>query len=477
MKIDKEKAMKFLRGTTLLLSTVLVACGGDNEMVAGIDARGTPVSIVSKGTITGFGSIIVNGVRFDTANAAIDVDGNPGTQSNLKVGHVVVVRGTMNDDGTDAVADAVSFGDLVEGPISAIDTTAGTITVLGQLIVIDDDTSFDDDISPASIDGFNINDTVEVSGFLLADDSISATRIERKSAGSEFEVTGHVSNLTATTFQINDLTVDFSAAQLDDFPAGSPENEQLVEVKGNKLGDSDELLATRVEFKGDELEAGDGDQVEVEGFITLFKSAKDFEVEGIPVITNDSTLFKNGEPGDLALNTKVEVEGPMDANGIITATKVEIKLANFIRIEGTVELVTDTSITILGVQINVDSLTRFEDKSAMNLDTFGLIDISVGNYLETRGFENASGIVATRVEREDFNGEVAIRAFVDSVSDPNFTIRGVPIETNAATVFRDTMEQVIPAGDFFAQAMGRLVEAEGSPSNGGILATEVEMED
>lgn len=477
MKIDKEKAMKFLRGTTLLLSTVLVACGGDNEMVAGIDARGTPVSIVSKGTITGFGSIIVNGVRFDTANAAIDVDGNPGTQSNLKVGHVVVVRGTMNDDGTDAVADAVSFGDLVEGPISAIDTTAGTITVLGQLIVIDDDTSFDDDISPASIDGFNINDTVEVSGFLLADDSISATRIERKSAGSEFEVTGHVSNLTATTFQINDLTVDFSAAQLDDFPAGSPENEQRVEVKGNKLGDSDELLATRVEFKGDELEAGDGDQVEVEGFITLFKSAKDFEVEGIPVITNDSTLFKNGEPGDLALNTKVEVEGPMDANGIITATKVEIKLANFIRIEGTVELMTDTSITILGVQINVDSLTRFEDKSAMNLDTFGLIDISVGNYLETRGFENASGIVATRVEREDFNGEVAIRAFVDSVSDPNFTIRGVPIETNAATVFRDTMEQVIPAGDFFAQAMGRLVEAEGSPSNGGILATEVEMED
>lgn len=236
MQFDKENAMKFLRGTTLLLSTVLVACGGDDETVAGIDSRGTPVAVVSKGTITGFGSIIVNGVRFDTANASIDIDGNPGTQSDLKVGHVVVVRGTINDDGTDAVADAVSFDDLVEGPISAIDTTAGTITVLGQLIVINDDTSFDNDILPASIDGLDINDTVEVSGFILADGSISATRIERKSAGSEFEVTGHVSNLTATTFQINDLTVDFSAAQLDDFPAGSPENEQRVEVKGNSLG-------------------------------------------------------------------------------------------------------------------------------------------------------------------------------------------------------------------------------------------------
>ena len=477
MKFDREKIMKLSLGCTFLLSTMLVACGGDDEMVAGIDARGTPVSIVSKGTITGFGSIIVNGVRFDTANASIDVDGNPGTQSDLKVGHVVVVRGTMNNDGTDAVADAVSFDDLVEGPISAIDITAGTITVLGQLIVIGDDTSFDDDISPASIDGLNIDDTVEVSGFLLADGSISATRIERKSAGSEFEVTGHVSNLTATTFQINDLTIDFSAAQLDDFPAGSPENEQRVEVKGNNLGDNDELLATRVKFKGDELEADDGDQVEIEGFITLFESPMKFEVEGIPVITNESTAFKNGEPGDLALNTKVEVEGRMDANGIITATKVEIKLANFIRIEGIVESVTDTSVTIFGVQINTDSLTRFEDKSAMNLDTFGLDDITDGDYLETRGFENASGIVTTRVEREDFDGEVAIRAFVDSVSAPNFTIRGVPIETNDQTVFRDTMEQVIPASDFFAQALGRLVEAEGSPSNGGILATEVEMED
>jgi len=478
MNFDKEKTMKCFRSCTLMLSAALVACGGSDEMFAGIDARGTPVrvSVVAKGTITGFGSIIVNGIRFDTASASIDVDGNAGTQSDLKVGHVVVVRGTMNDDGTDAVADAVSSGDLVEGPISAINTTAGTITVLGQLIVIGDDTSFDD-ISPASIDGLNVNDTVEVSGFFLADGSISATRIERKSAGSEFEVTGHISNLTATTFQINDLTVDFSAAQLDDFPAGSPENGQRVEVKGNNLGGNGQLLATRVEFKSDELEADDGDQVEIEGFITLFESALDFEVDGIPVITNASTVFENGESGDLALNSKVEVEGPIDANGIITATKVQIKLANFIRIEGIVELVTDTSVTILGVQINVDSLTRFEDKSAVRLEIFGQTDINVGDYLETRGFEIASGVVATRVEREDFDDEVAIRAFVDSVSAPNFTIRGVPIETNAATVFRDTLDQVIPAGDFFAQAMGRLVEAEGSPNNGGILANEVEMED
>jgi hypothetical protein len=479
MKSEKEEAMKIIRGCTLLFSAALVACGGGNETVAGIDSRGTPerLGVVSKGTIAGFGSIIVNGVRFDTDNASIDVDGNPGTQSDLKVGHVVVVHGTMDDDGTNAVADTVSFGDLVEGPISSIDSTAGTITVLGQLIIIDASTSFDDDISPASIDGLNVNDTVEVSGFFLADGSVSATRIERKPAGTELEITGHINNLSGTTFKINDLTVDFSAATLDDFPTGLPENGQLVEVKGNNLGGAGELIATRVEFKGDDLDADDGDQIEIEGFITRFVSATDFDVEGIPVTTNESTVFENGESGDLALNRKVEVEGLIDADGVVVASKVEIKLANFLRIEGSVDSMTDSSVTIFGIQINVDSLTRFEDKSAMSLDTFGLSDINVGDYLETRGYENASGIVATRVDREDFDNQVSIRAFVDSVSDPNFTIRGVPIETNAATVFRDTMEQVISASEFFALAMGRLVEAEGSPSNGGILASEVEMED
>jgi len=86
-------------------------------------------------------------------------------------------------------------------------------------------------------------------------------------------------------------------------------------------------------------------------------------------------------------------------------------------------------------------------------------------------------VVATLVEREDFNGDVAIRAFVDTVSNPTFTIRGVMIETNGGTTFRDLNNQVISAAAFFGQAMGRLVEADGAPSNGGIVADEVALED
>ena len=471
--------MKSFGICTLVLSITLVACGGGGNSVAGIDAGGGPVKVgvVAKGTIAGFGSIVVNGVRYETTTASIDNDGVVGMQSDLKVGQVVIVKGSLDSNGTTGSADSVSFGDLVEGPISAVNTVAGTITVLGQLVFIDADTSFDDSISPPSIDGLAVNDTVEVSGFVRADGSISATRIEDKPVGTEFEVTGEVSNLTASTFQINSLVVDFSAAQLDDFPTGSPQLGQLVEAKGQTLGGSGELLATRVEFKGSDLGADAGDRVEIEGFITRFASATDFDVEGVPVTTSGSTAFVNGTAADLGINRKVEVEGTIGATGVISATKVELKLANFIRIEGMVEAKGTASLTIFGIPIGINSQTRLEDKSSADVRSFSLANISVGDYLETRGYEDASGVVATLVEREDFNGDVAIRAFVDSVSDPTFTIRGVMIETNGGTTFRDLNNQVISAAAFFGQAMGRLVEADGAPSNGGIVADEVALED
>jgi hypothetical protein len=142
-----------------------------------------------------------------------------------------------------------------------------------------------------------------------------------------------------------------------------------------------------------------------------------------------------------------------------------------------VDATTANSVTIFGIVINTNALTRLEDKSSADLESFGLSDVNVGDYLETRGYEDASGVVATRIERADFDGDVAIRAFVDSVNDPNFTIRGVSIETNGATVFRDIDGTLIDSDEFLGQAMDRLVEAEGSQSNGGILADEVQLED
>ena len=457
----------------------MTACTGGGESVAGIDARGgdTRVGVVSQGSISGFGSVIVNGVRFETNSASFEIDGTAGVQSDLAVGDVVTVVGTVNENGSDAQASSVSFDDVVEGPVSAVNVGAATLTVLGQTVLVDAGTSFDDNISPASLDGIKVGDIVEVSGFRRADGSVVATRIEAKPAGGEFEVTGLVSNLSGVTLSINALSVDFSAAQLDDFPGGSPENGQLIEAKGSTIGSAGELVATRLEFKGNTLGGDNGDRAEIEGFVTRFVSAADFDVEGIPVSAGSGTTYVNGSAADLALNRKLEVEGTINASGTLVAERIEIKLSNFIRIEGRVDSATASAVVIFGVTINVDSLTRFEDKSSAEVQNFSIGDVNSGDYLETRGFEDSRGIVAIRVERDDFDGDVAIRAFVDSVSDPSFTINGVPIETNGATVFRDVNDQAISAATFFANANGRLVEAAGSESNGGILADQVDFED
>ena len=456
----------------------IAACGGGGEQVAGIDSRGTPVAVtvVSKGTVSGFGSVIVNGVTFDTSSAVFTIDGSVGTQADLAVGQVIVIAGELGDDPTTGTADSVTFDDAVEGPIESIDLVAGTFSVLGQTVRVDAATSFDDDIDPATVEGLNVNDFVEVSGFFLADGTISATRIELRSVAGEFELTGIVSNLSGMTFEINGFSIDFSAAMLDNFPGGAPENGQLVEAKGDSLGASGELIATRVEFKGGDF-GEDGDRAEVEGFITRFVSATDFDVEGIPVITNAQTVFENGTSADLALNRKVEVEGDINASGTIVATEVEIETDGEVEIESTVENRQGSQLTVLGITVNVDESTRIEDKSSVSMEPFNVADINVGDYVEIRGYEDNGGVTATLLERRDFDGDVAIRGIVDSVSDPDFTILGVTIQTIGATNFEDISGASITAAEFFAQANGQLVEASGTLNGSIIVADEVEIDD
>ena len=66
---------------------------------------------------------------------------------------------------------------------------------------------------------------------------------------------------------------------------------------------------------------------------------------------------------------------------------------------------------------------------------------------------------------------------METANNPEFVILGVTIQTNGSTVFRDENELQITANDFFTQALTRLVEAEGTLSNGMIVADEVELED
>jgi hypothetical protein len=424
-------------------------------------------------------------VRYETDAATFTINDAAGTQDDLRVGHVVSIVGTIDSSGTTGSATEVAFDDSVKGPVDSINLAAGSIVVLGQVILVSPDTSFDDSISPASLDGITVGQIVEVSGQFDANGNIVATRIEAKPVGTMFEVHGIVAELDAANlrFNLNGLVVDYSGAMLDNFTNGQIADGDFVEAKGMSLGGGGELIATQVELENF-LPGGDnGDHVEIEGFITRFVSAQDFDVAGVPVTTNANTSFEGGVAADISLNVKVEAEGDLDSNGTIVADKIDIRRSKAVRVNANVDSVNsaNNSLVILGFTVNVDELTRLEDKSSADVDPLTLAAVNAGDYLEIRGSEFPAGsgaILATILEREDTDTEAILQGYVETVADPSFTTLGVSIETNGATIFRDENDIVISSADFFGRlAVNDLVKAKGSEvSDTTITATEVEFE-
>ena len=439
------------------------------------------------GSITGFGSIIVNGVRYDTSGATFTIDDSPGTEAELEVGDVVLVQGTLGTTGTTGTATSVIFGDNVEGPIAAgsIDLATGTLVVLGQTVRTNADTSYDDSIPGASLVGLVDGDVVEVSGFVNADGDILATRIELKAPGGELEVTGIVSghNAGATTFMINSLVVNYAGAMLDnDFPGGVITDGDLVEAKGLTINQAGELVATEVDYEDDQIAGNADDHVEIEGLITRFNDATDFDVSGFPVITNNQTVFEGGVAGDLGLNVKVEVEGDLNSSGVLVADEVDIRRDSVVEIEGAVDSVDPGAgtVTVLNITIHVDSLTRIEDKRD-DVEPFGLANIVAGDFIAVRGSEdpNAAGeVLAARLERDDPDDTI-LQGIVESVAGTSFTILGVTIDTSSVQSRTSETRTMLDRLGRVLRSPARRRARQGQRHRGrrhGIDADEVEFE-
>ena len=475
-----------MKRSALFVALLLVGCGGggggsvaSSGPSVGIDRSGNSV-----GTVSGFGSVFVNGIEFSTSGATITKDGQSATERDLRVGQVVQVIGSRDAARATGTATQIIFDDNVEGPVTVIDVTNKRIVVLGQTVLVDAATVFDDAISPSGLDGLALNEILEVSGFTDSAGVIHATRIERKTAGGNVEVTGTVSavDTAAKQFSIGDQRIDYSSATLADFSSANPANGQRVEVKGSVLVATGLVAATRVELKGANLIGNAGQQSEIEGLISRFGSAQDFDVSGQKVTTSGSTVFEGGTAASLLLGSKVEVEGTI-TNGALAATKVQIKLASTQRVEGRVQSIDRAArrLTVLGIVIETNNDTQFEDNGPAKLSSFSLVNINVDDYVQVRGVAGNNGvhIVATRVERDDAEAESELRGQVESFAAPTLTINGVTITIGEGTQLQDRSgEHVSPNAFFAALQVGDRLHVQGnSTGTAAIAALEVEYGD
>ena len=90
---------------------------------------------------------------------------------------------------------------------------------------------------------------------------------------------------------------------------------------------------------------------------------------------------------------------------------------------------------------------------------------------------DGSGLVATKLERDDDQGEVRLEGVAQNVAAPNFTVGGVAVTTDGNTEFRDINGVTVGAAAFFQAAPGRQVKARGTMVGNAVLATRAELED
>jgi len=430
---------------------------------------------VARGRITRFGSVFVNGVEYETGTTTtFTIDDRSGRQDDLRVGQIVTIRATVPATGNPRATSIVYEGDI-EGPVTSVNVAASSLVVLGQTVVVDAGTSFDSSL-PDGL-GSLAGRFVEVSGLRNADGVLVASRIEAKSALTTVELLGTVSALDsgARNFRIGKQIVDYGGATLTD---GGPADGATVEVEGS-VDNLGTLVATRVERKSG-LGGANGDRAEVEGYVTSFVSASDFVVNGQPVSTGGGTVFEG--TGTLGPNAFIEVEGAFNASGILVANKVQFRIGNDSRLTATVDSVNTASGTFvaLGVTVRTNALTRFEDKSSLDVESFDLGDLRAGDYVEVVGGVDANGttLIAARVERDDPETRLELRGLATAVDGQARTlvILGVTVQTNGGTEYRDASDASISASTFFAGASGRVVQVRGTLNGQVIVADRLEIE-
>lgn len=446
-----------------LASSALAACGGGG----GGSSAGT-AGISSVGTITGFGSIYVNGIEFETDSTSYRVDDEDRfDDSALAIGMKVKVEGTINDDGMSGIATSVYYDDDVEGPIDAgslttVDASTRTFSILGLSISADATRTVYDD--GASFDSLAEGQKLEVSGYFDGS-QIVASRIEKQNdLDDEFELKGNVASYDGSTISLT-LQNGASAgpynistgAELDipADPAG-----QFVEVKLEDQGGS--LLVIRIETDDEDLLDDDENYVSIRGVLSEDDSGG-FLLNGIPLDLTASTEYQPASlEGNLVAGMEIRIEGHMQG-GILVAGEVESEDGDILIVARVINVnASDAKNGIVtldlgnsqSLEVQTDNSTQFEDDSSSDLnddDSFNLDELAIGtDFLEIEAYRNDAGqLVATGIEREDGGQDTRLKAPVDNFdANVSVTLLGITYSVDGGTSY-EIEDTTTSASNFF----------------------------
>lgn len=529
--------MKFTRliGPFLGLAAglVLAACGGGsssggNSTNAPPPPRPAATPVTAVGAITGFGSVYVNGTRYEVASDTVieieDEAETMGDDSRLRLGMKVEIE--ADDDNGQRTARRIKFDDDLKGPIGSItpdagDPTVGTFDIIGHTVIVDSNTVFDDDVGDNDgVAGIDFRDlavdmVVEVSGF-PTDGGILATRVDRQLNaaggnpgigdpgvdGDEIEIKGFVEAIADDNSSITVSGIDFLVDAGTVFDDGLMLNSELlgvfVEVKADIVGN--DFVARKIEREdrfNDDDHAG---EFEIEGVLQSVDTASTpnaFTINGITVPVTDASSL------EALVGQRVEVKGSFNSDGVLVLREAHQDVEDNVRSEDLVAMVDINAVsftTRLGLVISPTGSSRTEDDAGDDdngdhLTPQDFINrLQIGDRLEVRGFEDSDVSVSwTRIERDetaaendDFECELRgpVTAINGDASAFDFVIQGITVLTSsvADNNFEGANDEVIGRAEFFNRLqVGDVVEAESFEGDafcmtGTLDAREVEFE-
>ena len=467
-----------------LMATVHLGCGGGGDNYAGGGIGGTGVIVSSVGTVTAFGSVIVNGVTYETTGTEVFVEntskgfGDTALVQNLSVGMLVRVEGRLNADGS-ASADSVFYGNDIKGPVECItdlDLRSKQAVILGQTTLMDDRTVFRGTTAASISNGM----FVEVSGYVDESGRIEATCIT-KIADSlppdrTVQIKGVVQNLNtiAKTFKINSLAVDYAGADLSKLSGKTLEEGQSLRIIG-KLQTTNVLTSESLEL-AEEFSPGDFDTVDLEGVITQTHPPAEFEIGRYTIRTDATTAYTNLAPDDLNRGARVIVRGALTDKTILAD---EISLPEKIRLESNVASASplEKSLVLSGLEsitVLTTATTRIKGTAA------GLDQILPSDHIRIVGRRTSNGeLLASSLLVTPSNETVKITGPVESTAPPMLVILGAVINTGSipADGFLGRDGKPVSTSEFFDSVKpDDYVTVEGVIQNGSMIWNAVGIE-
>lgn len=390
-----------LLAAILGLTAALASCGGGD---GGSPGTGSTTGAVFSGPISGFGSIVVGGVRIDDSSATVTMDDEmAATSGDLQLGMMVEVQGSRSADGLRGTATSIHSSSKVQGPITSVDVANRTIAVLGLTISVPTTTIFEDVADFAALAALPLGTMVEVHGMPdgTNPDAITATRIEAKPGETQARLTGTVANLdtVAQTFTLHGTLIQYARAINNNLPALV--DGLTVRVRGPLTTVATAVPATidadRVRIR--KLDKRNNMLLEIEGNVTVFTSPSSFEIDGTVVSVPDTAIVE----GTVALGTRVEVKGTVDANGVLIAAKVEVEGA-----EDEAENEFHGTVSALDATAGTFTLTTAGGRTqAVSFDLNTLFDaplsaatLANGNFVEVKGTVTGTTLLAAMIELE-----------------------------------------------------------------------------